>query len=78
MSQLNIHITAAFEHDLRKFMRMRHLKSKAEAIRTAIKEGLEHAMPQIKPLDFSSWEGLGKQIPVNKNPKFHSDDDLWK
>ena len=47
MSQLNIHMTPTLEHDLRKFMKVRHLKSKAEAIRTAIKENLERFYPKL-------------------------------
>jgi hypothetical protein len=78
MTQLNIHMTAELEKNLLKFMRVRHLKSKAEAIRTAIKEGLEHSMKQPKQVDFSSWIGLGVQAPVNDQPQFNSDNDLWK
>lgn len=78
MTQLNIHITDEFENELQKFMKIRHLKTKAEAIRTAIKEGLERSVSNIKSTDFSTWLGLGKQIPTNKKIKFKSDDDLWK
>jgi|GEM_PF-1710227 len=78
MTQLNIHMTPEFERDLRKFMRVRHLPSKAKAIRTAIRECLEHSVYHAKKTDFSSWIGLGKQVPPNKKNKFHSDDDLWK
>lgn len=78
MTQLNVHMTPELEKNLLKYMRVRHLKSKAEAIRTAIKEGLEHAVYQSKSTDFSSWLGLGNKIPVNKKNKFRSDDDLWK
>ncbi len=78
MSQLNIHMTATLEHDLQKFMKVRHLNSKAEAIRTAIKESLERSFPKANAVDFSSWKGLAKKIPTNENPKFDSDQDLWK
>lgn len=77
MTQLNIHMTAEFERDLRKFMRVRHLTTKAEAVRTAIKECLERSTYATKA-DFSSWAGLGNQAPLNKKNKFKSDDDLWK
>ncbi len=36
MSQLNIHMTSIFEKDLQKFMRLRHIKTKSEAIRLYI------------------------------------------
>jgi hypothetical protein len=78
MSQLNIHMTPLFEHTLREFMKVRHISTKAEAVRTAIQEGLDHAACGIKKTDFSSWAGLANQAPENKNPKFSSDDDLWK
>ncbi|HSW94092.1 MAG TPA: hypothetical protein VLJ15_07060 [Gammaproteobacteria bacterium] len=77
MTQLNIHMTPGFERELAKFMKIRHLKTKAEAVRIAIKEGLEHSV-QAKPTDFSAWVGIGKEIPNNKKPRFHSDDDLWR
>lgn len=77
MRQLNIHMTPRLARDLTKFMKKRHLKTKAEAIRTAIKEGLERC-EETKPIDFSSWAGLGLQAPTNKNPKFKNDHALWE
>jgi len=77
MSQLNIHLTPGFEKDLNKFMKLRHINTKSEAIRVAIKEGIEHTFSQSKPGDFTNWLGLGNQVPTNKKPKFSSDDDLW-
>lgn len=77
MSQLNIHMTPDFEKDLRKFMKMRHLKTKAEAIRTALKECLQYSAKKAKPCDFQEWIGLGLKAPINKNPRFQNDDDLW-
>jgi hypothetical protein len=78
MSQLNIHMTPLFENQLLKFMKLRHISTKAEAIRVAVKEGLEHSIGYAKSTDFSAWLGLGKQALTNKKMKFHSDDDLWK
>ncbi len=78
MTQLNIHMTAKFENELLKFMKLRHIPTKAEAVRIAIKEGLEHTVGYMKSTDFSAWVGLGNQVPTNKKVKFRSDDDLWK
>jgi len=78
MGQLNIHMTPTFEKNLLRLMKVRHIKTKAEAIRIAINETLNHSIHQIKPVDFSTWIGLAKNIPVNSKPKFKSDDDLWK
>lgn len=76
MSQLNIHLTPSFEKDLNKFMRLRNISTKSEAIRIAIKEGVER-MANHKTVNFTSWLGSANEVPVNKNAKFSSDDDLW-
>jgi len=78
MSQLNIHVTPHFEKDLNKFMKIRHIQTKSEAIRLAIKEGIQHTVSQTKRIDFSDWLGLGLEVPTNKKTKFSSDDDLWR
>lgn len=77
MTQFNIHMTPEFERDLLKLMRIRHLSTKSEAVRMAIKECLEHSY-RVKTTEFSSWIGLGNEAPANKKTKFKSDDDLWK
>jgi hypothetical protein len=77
MSQLNVHVTPSFEKDLNKFMQLRHINTKSEAIRVAIKEGILRAEAHPKPVDFTSWLGMATQVPVNKKAKFSSDDDLW-
>ena len=78
MTQLNIHMNQVFEKELLKFMKLRHITTKAEAVRIAIREGLAHSIGHPKSNDFSAWVGLGNQIPTNKKTKFRSDDDLWK
>lgn len=77
MSQLNIHLTPSFEKNLIKFMKLRHIDTKSEAIRVAIKEGIEHTSLHAKPVNFTKWLGLGTQVPTNKKSRFSSDDDLW-
>lgn len=78
MGQLNIHMTAEFEKELHKFMKIRHIDTKAAAIRIAIKEGIEHSMRQANKSDFSDWAGLAAEAPTNPKPRFTSDDDIWK
>lgn len=78
MRQLNIHMTPALARDLTKFMKIRHIKTKAEAVRTAVKESLEHSSDRVEPIDFSTWIGIGTQIPTRKKPKFKTDKDLWE
>lgn len=77
MTQLNLHVTPSFENDLSQLMRVKHIKTKAEAIRMAVKESLEHSICSIETIDFSKWAGIAQQAPVNEKPRFRSDDDLW-
>lgn len=77
MSQLNIHITPAFEKALSQFMRIRHIKTKSEAIRIAIQECLSKMKSQSQQ-NYANWIGLAKKAPLNKKPRFKSDHDLWK
>jgi hypothetical protein len=77
MRQLNIHMSPGFARDLQKFMKIRRIKTKSEAIRTAIKEGIVHSADLMRPTDFNAWLGLGLQVPLNKYPKFKTDNDLW-
>jgi hypothetical protein len=78
MGQLNINLTKAFEEDLERYMELRHISTKAEAIRTAIRDGINQATFQTVDVHFDKWIGLGLEVPINKNAKFQSDDDLWK
>ena len=71
-------MTKTLARVLSRYMKIRHIKTKAEAVRTAIKEGLERSADFVKPVDFSSWIGLGLEAPTNKKPQFKIDDDLWK
>jgi hypothetical protein len=76
MSQLNIHITPVFEETLEKFMRIRKIRTRSDAIRIAVAEALERTLPSQKP-DFSSWLGCANTAPLNPAPRFGSEDDLW-
>jgi hypothetical protein len=78
MSQININLTPEFEESLLKFMRIRRIKNKSDAIRIAIKEGVEWEMKSQNKTDFSRWLGLGRKAPENIKKKFRSHDDLWR
>lgn len=78
MNPLNVPMNEALEHDLRQFMRMRDIKTESEAVRIAIKEGLESAYKKKKPFDFGKLLGKANAFPQNPNPRFKSDDDLWR
>lgn len=77
MGQLNIHMTPAFENALAEFMRARGIKTKSEAIRVAVQEGLAHLTRKVRVTDFSDWLGVGRRAPLNPHPRFSSDRDLW-
>lgn len=78
MAQLNLHVKPDFERDLARFMRLRGLKTKSEAIRLAVREGLERARGSGSPTSFRGWIGAGLAVEPNPNPRFRSDDDLWQ
>lgn len=78
MTQINLHVTPEFEKELQQLMKVKQLKTKALAIRIAVKECLAHSIAQKIPTDFSQWAGLANQVPMNSKPRFSSDDDLWK
>lgn len=78
MSQLNLHMTPSLENALGKFMRLRRIRTKSEAVRVALHEGLERALTQCPSADFRTWVGLAKQAPINTTPRFHDHDELWK
>ncbi|MBF0370974.1 MAG: hypothetical protein HQL52_16115 [Magnetococcales bacterium] len=78
MSQLNIHVNAAFERALQGFMRARGIRTKSEAIRVAVREGLARAEAEQKDIDFKQWLGLGNQAPHNPNPRYSSNEAMWE
>ena len=78
MAQLNIHIQPAFAEDLEEFMRLRAIKTKSEAVRVAVREGIKRITRAGRSHpDFRKWSGRALRTAVNPNPRFKSDDDLW-
>lgn len=77
MAQLNLHLTPEFERTLKRFMRLRGLRNKSEAIRTAVREAAERDR-HAAPADFRAWLGAGRGAPLNPHPRFVTDDDLWQ
>lgn len=78
MSQININVTPEFEKNLKEYMKHRGITQKSEAIRKAVGETVEKIKEQKKPYDFSRLLGCGLKGPLNPNPKFKSDDELWE
>ena len=78
MQQLNIRLTREFEYALRELMRRRGLRTKSEAVRVAVTEALAREDGDDAAPDFRAWIGLALGAALNSNPRFASDDDLWR
>lgn len=77
MAQININVTPQLKKDIEKYMKVRGVKTKSDAIRLALREVVEQLTSQ-KSTDFQSWLGAGLKAPTRPNAKFRSEDDLWK
>ncbi len=76
MRRIHLNITEEFERDLCRFMRQKGITKKSEAIHQAVREVVAKASA-AKHSDFRSWLGLGLKGPLNPEPQFCSDDDIW-
>ena len=77
MAQLNLNMTPEFEEALRRFMRLRGIRAKSEAIRVAVREGVERSIGAVGRSSFAPWLGAAARAPENPKPRFASDSDLW-
>jgi hypothetical protein len=77
MTQLNVNMTPEFEAALSRFMRMRGIRKKSDAIRIAIAEGVERGPGRGAACRFSDWLGAATREPLNPSPRFRSDDEIW-
>lgn len=77
MGQLNMHLTPEFASALAELMRRRRIGSKAEAIRTAVFEAVRQLRGGQEAVDFRTWIGIGLAAPLNPDPQFKSEDELW-
>ena len=78
MSQININLSPEVESALDRLMRLRRFRTKSEAIRVAIQEGLERASRAAPVSDFKAWRGLALRAPVIPTPRFATDESLWE
>ena len=76
MRQLNLNVTLEFERDLRRFMKLRGIAQKSAAIRQALREAVARNSAKAE-YDYRLWLGLGMKDPLNPQPRFKSEDDLW-
>jgi hypothetical protein len=77
MSQINLQVKPEFEEELAKFMAARRIRTKSEAIRIAVREGLAAARRRRR-VRFEDWVGLGNRSARSRKPRFRTDDDLWR
>jgi hypothetical protein len=75
MGQISIKVTPEFERELRQYMKRHGLKRKSDAVRQAVHEAV--ARKGKKEFDFNLLLGAGLKAPLNPNPRFKSEDDLW-
>jgi hypothetical protein len=78
MGQININVTPEFDAALARLMRARGIRSKSDAIRTAVAEASERATAAAPVEDFTAWIGLALGGEDNPRPRFASHDDLWR
>ena len=78
MPQLNMHISSEFDRELAKWMELRGIATKSEAIRAAVRESLERLRAARRPRDYRELVGLATPtVPISRR-QFKTDDDLWK
>ncbi len=77
MSQINLHTTPEFEQQLKEYMEITGVQTKAQAIRAAVQESLTRRLAQKVSVDFTRWIGEGL-TPVPRQPRFKDEDDLWE
>ena len=78
MSQININVTPEFSKDLNRYMKKKGIKQKTEAIRKAVHEVAEKVEASTKEGEFRHLLGIGLKAPVNPNPRFKTEDELWE
>ena len=76
MKQLNLNVTSEFERDLKLFMKRQGIKRKSDAIRLALRELAQRERAKAN-CDFHSLLGIGLKAPLNPNPQFKTEDELW-
>lgn len=78
MSQININVTPEFAKNLSRYMKKRGIRQKSEAIRKAVHEVAEKVETSTREGEFRNLLGIGLKAPVNPNPRFKTEDELWE
>jgi metal-responsive CopG/Arc/MetJ family transcriptional regulator len=76
MSQLNLHMTPEFSRKLARFMKLRGIATKSEAVRTAIGEAVERAEAK-PPTNWQEMRGIAAKYPHAPRKDWLTEDELW-
>lgn len=73
MAQMNLQITEVFERNLERFMRVRNLKNRSEAVRQAVAEAADRAERTM------TWaDAVGYLKPaLDAGARIPTDDEIW-
>ena len=69
-------MTPEFERDLRRYMRLRRISRKSDAIHAALREAVARCS-DTQDYDYRAWLGMGLGAPPNKRRRFFTEDELW-
>lgn len=79
MAQLNLNLNEEFSRDLQELMDKRRIKTKADAIRIAVKETLKSlTLEPEKNIDFTQWIGLAKSPAKRRRVRFKTHAEVWE
>jgi hypothetical protein len=76
MGQLNIHMSPGFEQKLKRYMQVRQIKTKSDAVRTAVDEALQLAK-KAPTVNLRDLYGAGKKLRQRPRKSWLKDNDLW-
>jgi hypothetical protein len=78
MSQLNIHMTEAFEKKLKRYMRARGIKTKSDALQQALDDAIKLTTKKPSKDSFKDLLGSANKFPQRPRRDWLSEDDLWE
>jgi metal-responsive CopG/Arc/MetJ family transcriptional regulator len=76
MSQLNIHVTEEFEQKLARFMELRGIATKSDAVRLAIKEAVANAEKRPQ-MSWDEFRDIANHFPQTPPEQWITEDELW-
>ena len=76
MGQLNINMSQEFEQKLKRYMQVRQIKTKSDAVRTAVDEALQLAK-RMPTVELRELFGAAKRLRQRPRRNWIKEDDLW-